>query len=139
MPIFLDKAQLIGQVRRLTRFISRIRDSFVPRVYAPAPIIHVATAMPMGGYRLRLTFSNGDKGEINLSDYVTFTGILAPLADYHFFRQVFVARGTLCWPGDIDMDSTVIHHLTMGIPIELMPTDPPVMPVNHSQTITRTS
>ena len=136
MPVFLDKAQLIEQVRRLSRLIGRIRDIFAPRVYGPEPMIHVTTATAIGAgadwARLRLTFSNGDRGEINLTDHVAFSGILAPLADERFFRQVFVARGTLCWPGDIDMDSIVIHHLTMGIPIELISTELPSAPVNHS-------
>jgi Protein of unknown function (DUF2442) len=138
MPVFLDKAQLIEQVRRLSRLVGRIRDIFAPRVYGPEPMIHVTTATPIGGYRLRLTFSNGDKGEINLANHVVFIGTLAPLADERFFRQVFVARGTLCWPGDIDMDSTVIHHLTMGIPIELLSTELPSTPVNHSPAPART-
>jgi hypothetical protein len=92
-----------------------LRNLFVPRVYGPAPIVHITKATPIGSYRLQVTFSNLDVGEIDLANHVAFRGILAPLADYDFFRQVFVARGTLCWPGDIDMDSTVIHHLTMGL------------------------
>lgn len=90
--------------------------------------------MPLSDYQLYLTFSNGDRGTINLFKHVQFLSRLSPLRDQALFRQVFIDHGTLCWPGNIDLDPIVIHHLTMGLPIDLVhpeladdANDPPAM------------
>lgn len=106
------------------------------------PIINITSAVPIGGYWLKLTFSNGDKGEIDLSQHIQFLRVLAPLADPAFFQRVFVDHGTICWPGEIDLDPIVMHHLTMGIPIELVRPElaaPGRLPsVNHSPATIKT-
>ena len=104
----------------LLTIIDWFRDWFDPLVKAPEPLVTITKAMPLAGARLRLTFSNGDAGVIDLARHVEFIGTLAPLRDPTIFRQAFVAHGTVCWPGDIDMDPTVLHHLTMGLPIDLV-------------------
>ena len=135
MVAFLNKVLTVKLIDPLIKPLMWLRNRFAPRVYGPAPIVHVTKAIPIGGYRLQLTFSNRDVGEIDLANHVAFRGILAPLADYNFFRQVFVGRGTLCWPGDIDMDSTVIYHLTMGLPIELIRDDSGNELANYSSSV----
>ena len=108
----------------LLRMIEWFRDRFDPIVYAPKPYISITRAVPLGASdgsrRLRLTFSNGNSGVLDLAQQVQFIGTLAPLSDPAFFRQAFVAHGTVCWPGDIDMDPMVLHQLTMGLPIDLI-------------------
>jgi len=125
----------------ITALTDWILDLFDRLFRRTDPIINITSAIPSSGYRLQLTFSNGDKGEIDLSRHVQFLGVLAPLTDPAFFRRVFIDHGTICWPGEIDLDSIVIHHLTMGIPIDLVhpelavPNDP--TPVNSSPTPAR--
>lgn len=68
---------------------------------------------------LEIHFSNGDSGNLQLSKHLPLTGYFAPLAEQDFFQQVFVDHGTLCWPGNIDLDPVVVHAWTMGEPIEL--------------------
>lgn len=83
-----------------------------------APIAHIAIQRVtlLGGYRVRLTFSNGAAGEIDISDLVEFRGVLARLADPAIFRQVRIdQRGALVWPGDIDMDSNLLYYATMKL------------------------
>ena len=72
----------------ITTPIDWILDLFDRLFRHSDPIVQITSAVPSGGYRLRLTFSNGDRGEINLTDYVVFISILTPLADERFFRQV---------------------------------------------------
>lgn len=84
------------------------------------PLIQITRAVPCGGYCLQLTFSNGDKGEIDLSRHIQFLHGLAPLAEPAFFQRVYIDHGTICWPGNIDLDPIVIHHLTMGVAIDLV-------------------
>lgn len=84
---------------------------------APLAHIRITRVTPLAGYRLRLRFSNGAAGEIDISDLVEFRGALASLADPAIFRQVRIdQRGALVWPGDIDMDSNVLYYATMKLP-----------------------
>lgn len=70
-------------------------------------------------FTLALRFSNGDRGMLRLPNHLSFVGYFAPLANAHFFEQVYVDHGTLCWPHAIDLDPVVLHAWAMGIPIEL--------------------
>jgi hypothetical protein len=107
------------------------------------PLVQITSAKPSGGYRLRLQFSNGDEGEIDLFRHIQALPVLAPLAESTVFQQVFVDHGTICWPGDIDLDPIVIHHLTMGLPLDLVHTElapsPRKLPATHSPMTVRTS
>lgn len=107
------------------------------------PLIQITSAVPSGSYRLQLTFNNGDKGEIDLSRHIQFLQGLAPLADPAFFQHVYIDHGTICWPGDIDLDPIVIHHLTMGLPIDLVHPElvapKQTSPAHHAPTAMRTA
>lgn len=104
----------------LTTIIEWFRDRFDPIIYAPEALISATSVTPIVNYRLCLTFSNGESGILDLAKHVQFIGTLARLNDPAFFQQAFIAHGTLCWPGDIDLDPVVLHHLTMGRPIDLI-------------------
>lgn len=108
----------------LLTIIDWFRDWFDPLVKAAEPLITITAVTPLGASdgsrRLRLTFSDGNAGVIDLAQHVEFIGTLAPLRNPAIFRQAFVHHGTVCWPGDIDMDPIVLHHLTMGLPIDLV-------------------
>lgn len=84
---------------------------------APLQYMRITHATPLGGYRLRLTFSNGASGEIDLATLIEFKGVLAPLASPAFFRQVGINQiGGLAWPGDLDLDSNTLYYATMHLP-----------------------
>ena len=59
---------------------------------------------PLENSRLRLTFSDGLVGEVDLSDLVG-EGVLEALADPAEFAKVFVdaESHTVAWPGGIDL------------------------------------
>jgi len=104
-------------ITTITDWLLDLFDRLFPRT---DPLVEIISAKPSGGYRLRLKFNNGDEGEIDLSRHIQFLPTLAPLTEPAFFQRVFVDHGTICWPGEIDLDPIVIHHLTMGIPIDLV-------------------
>ena len=104
----------------ITRITDWFADQFDRLFDRTPPLISITSATPLSDYWLQLTFSNRDSGKINLFNHVQFLGALAPLRDPAFFRQVFIDHGTICWPDNIDLDPVVIHHLTMGIPIDLV-------------------
>jgi hypothetical protein len=58
----------------------------------------------MGDYRLRLTFSDGYVGEVEV-DPTSRARMFEPLRDPGYFRRVRVNRGagTIVWPNGLDL------------------------------------
>jgi Protein of unknown function (DUF2442) len=64
---------------------------------------------PLSGYRLRLTYSDGVEGVIDLSDQVG-RGVFEPLKDESFFRQVRIGDyGQIAWSDDLDICSDAAY------------------------------
>ena len=58
---------------------------------------------PLSGGRIRVTYADGVRGEINLSAQVG-RGVFAPLADEVFFQTVHIGRyGQIAWSEDIEI------------------------------------
>lgn len=55
-----------------------------------------------------MRFKDGLAGHIQLSKD-ELTGALAPLADQHFFDQVFIDSAAVAWPGEIDLAPDVMY------------------------------
>ena len=59
-------------------------------------IIHVIRVLRLGGYRLKLWFSDGQAGEWDFSDLAHETGpMVEPFKDPAYFSRVFVEFGGL--------------------------------------------
>jgi Protein of unknown function (DUF2442) len=57
----------------------------------------------LGDYRIRLTYSDGTEGNIDLSADVG-RGIFAPLSDESFFRTVHIGSyGQIAWSEEIEI------------------------------------
>ena len=84
-------------------------------------IPQVASAKPLGPYRLRVQFDDGVEGEVDLSRMVAFDGIFEPLASPDYFARVSVNAelGTVVWPNGADLDPLVLHAAVTGDRIEL--------------------
>ena len=73
-------------------------------------IVKVVKVEALGGYRLRLRFSDGVQGEYDFSGIVGEGGpMVEPLRNQAFFKQVFIELGTLTWPNGFDLDSITLH------------------------------
>ena len=73
-------------------------------------IVKIVKVDKLGGYRLRLEFSDGTEGERDFSDIVAAGGpMIEPLRDPAFFARVFIELGTLIWPNGFDLDSIALH------------------------------
>lgn len=72
--------------------------------------IRIETVEPLGGYMLRLGFSDGTTRDVDLEPEL-WGPIFEPLRDLAVFRQVTVDRelGTIVWPSGADMDPDVLH------------------------------
>ncbi|MBV9548988.1 MAG: DUF2442 domain-containing protein [Alphaproteobacteria bacterium] len=73
-------------------------------------LIKVTKVAPMGGHRLRLSFSDGSMGERDFSDILASDGLmLEPLRDAAYFRRVFLDMGTPTWPNGYDLAPHALH------------------------------
>ena len=73
-------------------------------------MIDVVSVKPLGGYRLRVAFSDGSAGEHDFSSTTARNGeMVKPLKDAAFFARVFVELGALTWPNGFDLDPIALH------------------------------
>jgi hypothetical protein len=73
-------------------------------------IVHVVKVEKLGGYRLRLAFSDGSEGERDFLDVIAEGGeMVEPLRDPAVFAHVFIECGVLAWPNGFDLDSIALH------------------------------
>jgi len=75
----------------------------------------------LGGYQLRLRFEDGVVGVVDVSEFVKFVGVFAPLEDRNCFAQVTLNSdiGTICWPDGADLDPDVLYAAITGKPIDV--------------------
>jgi hypothetical protein len=74
-------------------------------------IVKINKVETLGGFRLRLHFSDKSVGERDFSDIVAEGGeMVEPLRDPAFFGRVFLEYGTLVWPNGFDLDSIALHR-----------------------------
>lgn len=79
-------------------------------VTARDELVRVTSVEAMGGYLLRLSFSDGTSREVDLEANL-WGPVFEPLRDPALFAQVEVDRelGTIVWPNGADMDPVVLH------------------------------
>jgi hypothetical protein len=74
-------------------------------------MIDVVSVKPLGGFRLRVGFSDGSSGVHEISATVARDGeMVRPLKDPAFFARVFVELGALTWPNGFDLDPIALHE-----------------------------
>jgi hypothetical protein len=79
-------------------------------------MIKVTSVEHRGDYRLALRFSDGSDGEADLRDHLGHRAF-APVRDVARFSEAFVAHGTVCWPGELDLAPERLYALANGLPI----------------------
>jgi hypothetical protein len=75
-------------------------------------VAHVTSVEPLEGYRLRLTFDDGARGEIDLANEL-WGPLFEPLRDRSVFAQVTVdaEAGTIVWPNGADFAPEWLHDV----------------------------
>ncbi|HEY1756254.1 MAG TPA: DUF2442 domain-containing protein [Bryobacteraceae bacterium] len=69
----------------------------------------VTEVAPEPGWLLRVRFADGLAGTVRF-DPGYFTGVFEPLRDPQFFNRVFVDRGAVAWPGDLDLAPDAMYR-----------------------------
>jgi hypothetical protein len=73
-------------------------------------IVKVVEVTALGGYRLRVVFSDGSVGEHDSGRLIEEGGpMVERLCDPAFFSRVFVEMGVLAWPNGFDIDAIKLH------------------------------
>ena len=82
-------------------------------------IPEVTAVEVIGPHHLRLAFSDGASGDVDVSACIPFRGVFAPLADPVHFALVRVdaEAGTVVWPNGADLDPIVLHGIVTGRPL----------------------
>jgi hypothetical protein len=62
----------------------------------------VTDVKPRSGYRLEITFANGQVGTYDCRSLLSF-GVFEELKDEVYFRQARVEGGTVTWPHEQDI------------------------------------
>jgi hypothetical protein len=71
----------------------------------------------LDGYRVELSFSDGVRGIVDLTNRIVGRGgVFAPLENPDFFRQVAVdpELGTIVWPNGADICPDLLYAWTTG-------------------------
>jgi len=71
-------------------------------------ITHIAVTGPAS---LRLTFSDAQAGEVDLSGLIARPGVMVgPLRDSAYFARVFLEEGAPTWPNGFDLAPWALHR-----------------------------
>ena len=74
-------------------------------------IVNVTDVEAIGGFRLRVGFSDGTSGVHDFRDIVSEGGpMVEPLRDERLFKRVFISTGVLTWPNGFDLDAIQLHR-----------------------------
>jgi hypothetical protein len=74
----------------------------------------VEKVQPLAGYRLFVEFTDGVKGQVDLSDRL-FGPVFAPLKDPELFGQVRIDEfGAICWPNGADLAPDALYEKLVG-------------------------
>ena len=69
----------------------------------------VQSVSPEDGYKLRLTFTNGEVRVYDCSHLLDF-GVFKELREVAYFRQVRTALGTVVWPNEQDICPDTLYE-----------------------------
>lgn len=71
-------------------------------------MLRITSARPLSGFWVELTLSDGSSVERDLEDLMRGPVFEAIRTDRAMFALLRVRRGTVEWPGDIDLDPAVL-------------------------------
>jgi hypothetical protein len=77
-------------------------------------VIKVLTCKPVADFKLALTFSNGERGVLDASIYLSEKqgSLLEPLKTISYFQSCFIDAGALCWPNGLELSAQRVLELT---------------------------
>ena len=80
----------------------------VERSVSRAALPQVVAAEYLGGYRIRVSFDDGVRGDVDFRRWLTGP-VFEPLRNPEFFRRFTVQGGTVSWPNGADLAPETLH------------------------------
>ena len=83
-------------------------------------MIHdVVSAAYRGGYRIEVTFDDGEQGIVDFTPHLKREGVFKRFRDLTFFREfrVDAELGTLTWGDEIDIAPETLYAEATGAPL----------------------
>jgi hypothetical protein len=79
-------------------------------------LVDISEVEVVGRCRLRLRFTDGTIGEVDVSKLVDFRGVFSALRDESEFAKVRINEelGTVTWPCGADLDPDVLYASVKG-------------------------
>ena len=78
----------------------------------------VKAVVPKDGYKLEITFTNGEVGVFDCSHLLSF-GVFKALRDVCYFRRVREEGGTVVWPDEQDICPDTLYQDSRKLPAPL--------------------
>jgi hypothetical protein len=75
-------------------------------------LIRVIEANYLEGYKIRLKFTDGTIGIVDLENEI-YGQIFEPLKDIEYFKNFTLDTWTLCWPNGADLSPEFLYELTL--------------------------
>lgn len=72
-------------------------------------LVDVTDVAFLGGYYVRLTFSDETTKEVDLEPYLNGP-VFAPVRDPATFQQARIVDGAITWPNGADLDTQVLRY-----------------------------
>jgi hypothetical protein len=76
--------------------------------------LSVIDVKPQTGYKLLLTFENGEKRIFEMSEYLDL-GVFKKLRNYHIFNTVHIVLDSVEWANGIDLDPEELYCRSKAI------------------------
>jgi hypothetical protein len=73
-------------------------------------LVRVRQALPLDGYRCRITFEDGTQKEVDLKPYLRGPTFETILKDPAVFRSIQVVEGSIAWENGADIDPDVLYY-----------------------------
>ena len=76
--------------------------------------LSVKSAVPLAGYKLKVTFLNDEVKEFDVTPYLA-KGIFKELKNKDYFNQVRVSFGAVEWPNQQDLSNDTLYLLGSSV------------------------
>ena len=74
----------------------------------------VSEVEPQEGYKLLLTFENGEKRLFEMDDYLD-TGLFQELKDGKMFKSVHIVLDSIEWANGVDLDPEELYQNSIAV------------------------